>query len=120
FTFLIESSATHFKQNFSRKLHAALSIEQGYQLLSTAQKGKVADLDYSRFKKLSEFKWPVIENIDASIVPPKNNSIDFFYLYDIEKPEMNFANVNGNHLFRFSYDKNVFPYQWYFASYGGF
>jgi hypothetical protein len=26
----------------------------------------------------------------------------------------------GKHLFSCLYDKQVFPYQWYFASYGGF
>jgi hypothetical protein len=64
--------------------------------------------------------WPFIENIDASIVPNKNNSVDFFYLYDIEKPEVSLLSNGGKHIFRYSYDKKVFPYQWYFASYGGF
>ena len=33
---------------------------------------------------------------------------------------MNFLSEGGNHLFRYQYDKKIFPYQWYFASYGGF
>ena len=107
-------------RNFLWKLHAALRIEEGDKLLSSAKKGKVGDLDYSRFKNLNEFKWPFIENTDASIVPNKNDSLDFFYLYDIEKAEMDLLSNRGKHLFRYSYDKNVFPYQWYFASYGGF
>jgi hypothetical protein len=107
-------------RNFLWKLHAALRIEEGDRLISDAKKGKVADLDYSRFKNLNEFKWPFIENTDASIVPNKNNSIDFFYLYDIEKAEMKLLSNKGIHLFSYNYDKKVFPYQWYFASYGGF
>lgn len=111
---------TNFTRHFLWKLHAALFIEEGDKLISTAQKARVVDLDYSRFKTLNEFKWPQIENIDASTVSLKNNSIDFFYLYDIEKAEMDFINTHDNYLFRYSYDKKVFPYQWYFASYGGF
>ena len=107
-------------RNFLWKLHAALSIEDGDKLVTSAQKGKVVDPDYSRFTNVNEFAWPQIENTDASIVPNKNNTIDFFYLYDIEKAEMDLLSNNYNHLFRYSYDKSVFPYQWYFASYGGF
>ena len=107
-------------RNFLWKLHAALSIDEGDQLISDAKKGKVVDLDYSRFKNLNEFTWPFIENTDASMVPNKNNSIDFFYLFDIERPEMNLLSNGGKHIFRYSYDKKVFSYQWYFASYGGF
>lgn len=107
-------------RNFLWKLHAALRIEEGDQLISDAKKGKVVDLDYSRFKNLNEFTWPFIENTDASIVPNKNNSIDFFYLYDIEQAEMKLLCNKGNHLFNYSYNKKVFPFQWYFASYGGF
>ena len=109
-----------YQRNFLWKLHAALAIEQGDKLITTAQKGKVADLAYSRFNNLDEFSWPMIENKDASIVPAKNNSIDFFYLYDMEQAEMKFVSGKGKHLFCYHYDKKVFPYQWYFASYGGF
>ena len=108
------------KRNFLWKLHAALFIEVGDKLVTTAQKAMVGDPDYSRFTNLDEFRWPLIENTDASIVPPKNNSMDFFYLYDIEQSEMKFLSGKDNHLFSYSYDKKVFPYQWYFASYGGF
>jgi len=107
-------------RNFLWKLHAALAIEEGDKLITSASKAKVVDPDYSRFKNMNEFKWPIIENEDASIIPPKNSSIDFFYLYDIEKADMDLLSKRETHLFRYSYDKNVFPYQWYFASYGGF
>ncbi len=102
------------------KLHAALDIEQGDRLLTDAKRAKVVDLDYSRFMDQNEFHWPVIENIDASIAPNKNNSMDFFYLHDIACPEMGLITGKGKHLFSYLYDKKVFPFQWYFASYGGF
>lgn len=108
------------QRNFLWKLHPALTIEEGDKLITSAQKAKVVEPGYSRFKNLHEFNWPQIENTDASIIPLKNNSVDFFYLYDIEQAEMKLLSGKGNHLFRYSYDKKIFPYQWYFASYGGF
>lgn len=105
---------------FLWKLHAALAIEAGSKLETTAGKARVVDLAYSRFKTLEEFKWPQIEGIDASLVPDKNNTVDFFYLYDMAKPEMAFANNKEHTLFAIQYDEKIFPYQWYFASYGGF
>jgi hypothetical protein len=108
------------QRNFLWKLHAALVIEEGDQLITTAKKGKVVDPDYSRFNNLNEFDWPVIENTNASAVPAKNNSVDFFYLYNIEQAEMKFLTDKDKYLFSYQYDKKIFPYQWYFASYGGF
>ena len=102
------------------KLHAALAIEKGNRLVTSAKKAKVVNPDYSRFSEQCEFDWPVIEKSDASIVPPKNNGMDFFYLYDIEQSEMKLISGNNKYLFSYSYNQSVFPYQWYFASYGGF
>jgi len=109
-----------FQRNFLWKLHAALVIEGGDRLVTSAQKARAIDPVYSRFSNMDEFNWPLIENTDASIVPAKNNSMDFFYLYDIKQSEMKFSSGNGNYLFSYRYDKKIFPYQWYFASYGGF
>lgn len=108
------------RRNFLWKLHAALKIDAGDRLISSAETGRVADPDYSRFKNLQAFKWPFIEGADASIIPDKSDSMDFFYLYDIKNADMELLNTSTDHLFRYSYDKKVFPYQWYFASYGGF
>ncbi len=33
---------------------------------------------------------------------------------------MQLLSGDGRHVFRYQYDTSVFPYQWYFASYGGF
>ena len=108
------------QRNFLWKLHAALNIDAGNRLVTSATTGKVIDPEYSRFKKhLEPFKWPFIENSDASVVPAKNGTMDFLYLYDVLSGEMQLLDNDG-HLFSYSYDKAVFPYQWWFASYGGF
>lgn len=111
---------TDEQRNFLWKLHAALHIEPGDKLITPAKHGKVIDPVYSRFKTLDKFKWPFIENTDASIVPPENNTMDFLYLFDIPEGEMQLLSSNDKHVFSYSYDKEIFPYQWYFASYGGF
>ncbi len=108
------------RRHFLWKLHAALRIEPGDKLLTSAINGQVVDLDYSRYKTLQPFKWPLIENTDAGVVPTKNNSTDFFYLYDIPTGNMMLQSAEEDQLFGYSYDTKVFPYQWYFASYGGF
>jgi hypothetical protein len=33
---------------------------------------------------------------------------------------MQLSSANGKDLFSYQYDQQVFPYQWWFASYGGF
>jgi hypothetical protein len=107
-------------RHFLWKLHAALQIQEGDKLVTSAKKGKVADREYSRFSSLEEFEWPMIEGADASVVPSKNNTMDFFYLYDASTGKMELLSADASSVFRCSYDKNIFPYQWYFASYGKF
>jgi hypothetical protein len=108
------------RRNFMWKLHAALIIEAGDRLVSPAVHAKVADPAYSRFSNMEEFQWPLIENTDAGIVPGKNNSVDFFYLYDLQSPRMQWLSRDKRCTFGYAYDPKVFPFQWYFASYGGF
>lgn len=107
-------------RHFLWKLHAALQISEGDKLITSAKKAKVIDKEYSRFENLEEFNWSMIEGTDAAVIPSKNNTMDFFYLYNAPTGEMGLLSKDGAHIFRYSYDKNVFPYQWYFASYGKF
>jgi hypothetical protein len=107
-------------RHFLWKMHAALRIAEGDQLVTSASTGKVVDPQYSRFRQADEFVWPTIEGMNASIVPARTDEMDFFYLYDIDKPEMQLLSNGGAHLFSYRYDPSVFPYQWYFASFGGF
>ena len=108
------------QRHFLWKLHAALQIQPGDKLLTSANLAQVVDPAYSRFKNTNEFKWPRIEDQNAAIVPAAGKIMDFFYLYNIPAGEMQLLSNNGKHVFSYRYDKTVFPYQWYFASYGGF
>ncbi|MBE9601374.1 hypothetical protein [Pedobacter sp. MC2016-24] len=107
-------------RHFLWKLHAALKISAGDHLLSSARKAKVVYPEASRFSTTDEFNWPLVEGHDAALVPEKNGSMDFFYLYEALEGEMGLISGDGKHLFAYRYDQQVFPFQWYFASYGQF
>jgi hypothetical protein len=84
------------QRNFLWKLHAALQIQPGDKLITPAALAQVVDPEYSRFKNTDEFKWPWIEDQDASIIPAANKTMDFFYLYDIPTGEMQLLSNNGS------------------------
>lgn len=107
-------------RHFMWKLHAALLIEEGNIIISSARKAKSVYPELSKYKDFHEFPWPVKGDRDVSIVPPNNNTLDFFYLYDIPLPEMQLISGRGKHQFSYTYDEKIFPFQWYFASYGQF
>ena len=117
--YLIRNESDSIKK-FLWKLHPAVRIETGDELVSSAQFAKVVDPAYSRFKNQEPFQWPWIEGTNASIVPDKGSEIDFFFLWEAKMPEMNFVSGKKKYQFNIQYDQNIFPYQWYFASYGGF
>lgn len=107
-------------RHFLWKLHAALAIQPGDKLVTSARMAMIVSQEASRFSDMAAFRWPSIENGDASIVPTFGNTMDFFYLYDIPGSSMQMLSNHGDHLFSYDYDRSVFPYQWYFASYGAF
>ena len=85
-------------RHFLWKLHAALQIKEGDQLMTTAKKAKVVDSEYSRFASLDEFVWPMIEGVNASIIPSKNNTMDFFICMIRQLMKWNYY-LRMNHLF---------------------
>lgn len=107
-------------RHFLWKLHAALKISAGDRLLTSARKAKVVYPEASRFTSLDEFNWPLVAGVDAAVVPAKGDSMDFFYLYEALESEMGLISGDGKYLFAYRYDQNIFPFQWYFASYGKF
>ena len=112
-----DSDATRY---FLWKLHAALHVGEGDRIVCDAAKGQVVDPAYSRFSQIAPFAWPVIEQTDVSILPARNGSMDFFYLYDLKNGEVSWESADGRYRFGYTFDTEVFPYVWLFASYGGF
>jgi len=115
---LVNQTAEHRK--FLWKLHAALRIGEGDRLETGARKGRIVSREASRFDEMGEFQWPILQGVDASVVPKKDNTMDFFYLFDSPEGEMGLVTGNGKYRFSYAYDQRIFPYQWYFASYGQF
>ncbi len=107
-------------KSFLWKLHAALQIADGDRMECSATKGQVVDPDYSRFKSTTPFDWPIIEGVNASKVPTKNGTVDFYYLFGSDEGKMSMISPRNNSRFTYFFDPKVFPYLWYFASYGGF
>ncbi len=107
-------------RHFLWKLHAALQITAGDRMETPATTGRIVYPGSSRFRVDGEFHWPEIEGINAAIVPPKDQTMDFFYLYNSPEGTMKMISGKGEHCFAYQYDQVVFPYQWYFASYGQF
>lgn len=107
-------------RRFLWKLHAALQITAGDRLETPATTGRIVYPGSSRFRVAGEFGWPEIEGVDAAMVPPKSKTMDFFYLYNSPEGIMRMISGKGKHCFAYQYDQDVFPYQWYFASYGQF
>lgn len=108
------------KRHFLWKLHAALPVGPGDTIGSTARKAQAVDTAYTRVRTAAPFDWPSAENLDLSIVPPYGKEMDFYYLYNTTKGEMTMTYPSANAIFAYRYDRNIFPYEWLFASYGGF
>jgi hypothetical protein len=108
------------KRHFLWKLHGALSIQPGDRIECPALSAQVADPQYSRFSDTTPFTWPIIENTNAAIIPAPNGSMDFFYLLDLQQGRMQWISHDQTKQFSYLFDTKIFPYAWYFASYGGF
>lgn len=107
-------------RSFLWKLHAALKVGEGDRIVCQAKNGQVVDPAYSRFSQIAPFLWPDVEGTHASRLPGRNDSMDFFYLYDLNEGEVSWESAEGNYRFGYTFDTHVFPYVWLFASYGGF
>lgn len=105
---------------FLWKLHAAATIRPGDQVICPAQKALVADPEWSRWKTTEPFDWPVVNAQRADIIPPPDGTTDFLYLYDLADGDMRIRQPATNSELAITFDRQVFPYAWYFASYGGF
>jgi hypothetical protein len=108
------------RREFLWKLHSALKIGAGDRILCPAGSAVVGDPDYSRWSSTVPFAWPNVEGQRANVVPAKDGTMDFLYLYDLEDGQIAWESADGSLIFVYEFDLNVFPYAWMFASFGGF
>ncbi|MCS7222195.1 MAG: DUF5107 domain-containing protein [Anaerolineae bacterium] len=111
---------TSERRVFLWKLHAALAIEPGDRIECPARTARVADPQWSRWTDVAPFPWPTIQGQRADIIPPKEGTVDFLFLYDLQDGRMAWRSAHRDLTFVYIFDRRVFPYAWYFASYGGF
>jgi len=119
FTYRITNTASQ-PRHFLWKLHAALAVEAGDVIECPARQASIVDPAWSRFKTTAPFAWPNLEGRATNIVPLKDGTMDFFYLYDLPVGEMFWRRPHSGLKCGYHFDTKVFPYAWLFASYGGF
>ena len=154
---------------FLWKMHAALNVEPGDQIVCPARQASVADPQWSRWGKVAPFSWPFVdlgqpsqtphcvgdlegtvgqpsqtphcvgdlegtggqpsqtphcgwglpEGGRADLIPSSDGTTDFLFLYDLRDGTMGWRSHARGLEFMVHFDRRVFPYACYFASYGG-
>ncbi len=105
---------------FQWRLHAPVKVKPGDRLICPAAKARVADFPNSRFGSDQPFDWPVQDGVCADVVPEMNGETESFYLWDLEVGVISWNNAAETLCFGLTFDTDVFPYGYIFASYGGF
>lgn len=109
----VETRITNRSQDsrpFLWKLHAALNIAPGDLIECSARNYTVADPEWSRRK--FDGLWT------GETVPQFDGTTEFLYLHELKEGSIGWR--RGGKSFAVQFDLEVFPYAWYFASYGGF
>ncbi len=113
------SNPSETGRQFLWKLHAALHIEARDRIKCPAKTARVVDLEWSRWNTLEPFAWPTIKGNRVDLIPEADGTVDFFFLYDLSAGHMEWASPSRQLSFAYSFDTRIFPYAWYFASFGG-
>lgn len=114
------ANPTGRRLEFLWKLHAAMAIGPGDRIECPARTARAVDPAWSRWQNMAPFSWPVIDGQRADQIPAPDGTVDFLFLYDLEAGTMAWHSASGKLTFSYSFDASVFPYAWFFASYGGF
>lgn len=99
------------------KLHPALRISPGAEILVPAHVAHVADPEWSRAKGRSEFPWA--DEAALHLVPPTDGSTEFLYLLELSEGKCALRHRQENWQFSLSFPKEIFTSVWLFASFGG-
>jgi len=99
------------------KLHPALNISPGAEILVPARTARVPDPAFSRVPHLTEFKWPEMESLQR--VPPLDGSNDFLYLLDLSEGVCALAHRAEDWQFKLTFPTDIFASVWMFAAFGG-
>lgn len=108
------------------KLHPAISIEVGDQILMPKCLIEPVDIKFSKiigFSKKTEFPSAVDRQgkvIDISIIPSKSSELqEFIYCSELTEGKCGILNQRTQSSFNLSFNLGDFPYVWQFQTYGG-
>lgn len=99
------------------KLHPALRISEGAEILVPARVARGADPQWSRVPHQREFNWQEMKSLQ--VVPPLTGSTEFLYLLDLSDGQCALRHPGENWNFRMTFPKEIFSSVWVFASFGG-
>ncbi len=121
---IVNTSSETFPYLF--KLHPAMRIETGDEILMPGGTIIPVDLDFSTLiSERGPFQWPHVKRIDdtianISIIPDRsNNHKEFIYVKDIPQGWCGLRRKRTNEEFILEYPQDVFPYNWFFMALGG-
>src|SRR5688500_12278725 len=95
---------------FLWKLHAALTIAPGDELVCPADTAVAADPRWSRWGTAAPFAWPVVAGQRADRIPPADGTTDFLFLYHLRAGEVGLRRPSVGAEITLAYDRQVFPY----------
>jgi hypothetical protein len=99
------------------KLHPALRISPGAEIVVPAARARVADRQWSRVKDREEFAWSSMPALHR--VPAMGDGSEFLYLLDLTRGECALQHRDENWRFGMTFSKELFSSVWIFASFGG-
>lgn len=108
------------ENHFLLKMHAALRLHPGDRLVCDAKRGEIADADFTGRHSARFFDWPHYEGDRLDLAGgPEEGRNEFFFLHDLRTGEMRMESPEAGTFFSYAFDTAIFPYAWYFATYGG-
>ena len=99
------------------KMHPALRITPGAEIIVPARVARVADPQFSRRPQPPEFNWP--EDKAAHFVPVMDATTEFLYLLELSEGQCALGHRKEDWMFRMSFSREIFSSVWIFASFGG-
>jgi galactose mutarotase-like enzyme len=105
---------------FLWKMHAAMNVHAGDKIICPAKNGTLLDEDFANRHGQPHFSWPHWKTDRMDLAPDINSQKrEFFYLSDLDQGQMRIESQTANTFFEYQFDKQIFPYAWVFATYGG-
>jgi hypothetical protein len=112
------TNISHKPRDLLWKLHPALRISEGAEVIVPARTARVADPDWSRVKDCQQFEWASRSALHR--VPSlAARETEFLYLSELAEGVCALQHREERWAFRMIFPKEIFASVWIFASFGG-